>query len=92
MRVPRQIHLMMHQSHQMLKELQKLSHIVNHIEFEMLQMIKLPDVVGAFVPNPPKFAPPSPVGADDVIVLKPPNAGADVAAVGAPKPLSNLKN
>lgn len=47
-------------------------------------MYKLPDVVGAVLPNPPKFAPPNPVDADVVAVLKPPKAGADVA--GAPKP------
>lgn len=43
----------------------------------------LPDVVAVFVPKPPKPAPPKPLAADVVAVLKPPNAGADVA--GAPK-------
>lgn len=47
-------------------------------------LYKLPDVVGAVAPNPPKLVPPNPVAADVVAVLKPPKAGADVA--GAPKP------
>lgn len=41
-------------------------------------------MVGAVVPKPPKLLPPNPVAADVVAVLKPLNAGADVA--GVPKP------
>lgn len=54
-------------------------------------MANLPVEVGAVAPKPPNDdAPPKPVAADDVVaVLKPPNAGAEVAV--APKPVIKIK-
>lgn len=45
----------------------------------------LPDVVGAVVPKPVKDVPPKPVAAEVVVVVKPPNAGADVTGAAKPR-------
>lgn len=57
--------------------------------FVSISLLIIPEVVGAVVPNPVKVVPPNPVDADVVAVLKPPNAGADVA--GAPKPTKQIE-